>query len=224
MALGHQPLAVLNLDRRVSHFAVQHANLINALLMLGQQEHIPLAIEYIDKKAFESRISLDVRNASLQQVLTAITRPAGYYWMLSGSVVTVTHSGALTGVANLLNARIPRFTIPESTLQHASMVLAVNLYSVLNPHSGGIAGDYPRGNRQYLSGPFDLKDRTVREILNRIVSQHRNGAWVVQQPPWTMGEDLGYGFWTVIEYDRTDSTYSNRLQVRGLGLSSRNRP
>jgi hypothetical protein len=31
------------------------------------------------------------------------------------------------------------------------------------------------------------------------------GAWVVPQAPWTMGKDLGYGLWKVLEYDRTDA-------------------
>src|ERR1700758_4090751 len=64
-------------------------------------------------------------------------------------------------------------------------------------------------------------DLSVRDILNQIVSQHCNGAWVVQQPPWTMGKDLGYGLWKVLEYDRTDAEYSRELRVRGLGLQNR---
>ena len=216
LALGSRPPELLNLDSRVSHFAVQHRNLIDSLLMLGQQAHIPVAIEYIDQTSFKPTLSLDLRHRSVRQLLTAITRPAGYRWMLRESVVTVTHSGALTGRSNLLNIRVQHFKIPESTMQHAGMVLAINLYSVLNPHSGGVAGDYAGGNPKYLTGPFDLENKTVREILDRIVSQHRNGAWIVQQPPWTMGRDLGYGFWAIIEYDSTQSTYGNRIQVHGL--------
>ena len=78
-----------------------------------------------------------------------------------------------------------------------------------------------RSAGSFRVGPFDLKNTTVRDILNQIVSQHSNGAWVVQQPPWTMGKDLGYGLWKVLEYDRTDAEYSRELQVRGLGLQTR---
>jgi len=38
-----------------------------------------------------------------------------------------------------------------------------------------------------------MKNATVREILNRLVSQHRNAAWVVQQPPWNMDKNPEYG-------------------------------
>ena len=106
-------------------------------------------------------------------------------------------------------------------MHEASLALSLHLYFVLNPNSGGIAGDSPGGNLAFRVGPFDLKNATVRDILNLIVSQHSNGAWVVQQPPWTMGKDLGYGLWKVLEYDRTDGQYSRELQVRGLGLQNR---
>ena len=217
LALGSRPPELLNLDSRVSHFAVQHRNLIDSLPdAWSNRRTYLLLLNTSTKRLFKLTLSLDLRHRSVRQLLTASTRPAGYRWMLRDSVVTVTHSGALTGRSNLLNIRVQHFKIPESTMQHAGVVLAINLYSVLNPHSGGVAGDYAGGNPKYLTGPFDLENKTVREILDRIVSQHRNGAWIVQQPPWTMGRDLGYGFWPIIEYDSTQSTYGNRIQVHGL--------
>lgn len=137
-----------------------------------------------------------------------------------GLVVSVTHDGTLVGKSNLLNARIPQFRIGETSMHEASLALSIHLYFVLNPNSGGIVGDSPGGNPAFRVGPFNLKNATVRGILNQIVSQHRNGACVVQQPPWTMGKDLGYGIWKVLEYDRTDAEYSRELQVRGLGLET----
>ena len=106
-------------------------------------------------------------------------------------------------------------------MHEASLALSLHLYFVVNPKSGGSAGDSPGGNLAFRVGPFDLKNATIRDILNQIVSQHSNGAWIVQQPPWTMGKDLGYGLWKVLEYDRTDAEYSRELQVRGLGLQAR---
>ncbi len=106
-------------------------------------------------------------------------------------------------------------------MHEASLVLSLHLYFVLNPNSGGIAGDSPGSNLAFRVGRFNLKNSTVTDILKQIVSQHGNGARVVQQPPWTMGKDLGYGLWKVLEYDRTDAEYSGELEVRGLGLQTR---
>ena len=213
--------AVISSSRRVPFFAVKERNLIDTLLSFGGQEHIPIGIEYIDKAAFQQRISVEFRERNVKEILDAITRPVGYRWSINGPVVLVTHDGALIGKSNLLNTRIPEFRVGETSMHEASLVLSLGLYFVLNPNSGGIAGDSPGGNLAFRVGPFNLKNTTVREILNQIVSQHSNGAWIVQQPPWTMGKDLGYGLWKVLEYDKTGAEYSRELQVRGLGLQTR---
>src|SRR5229473_6435533 len=211
----------ISAPRRVSFFVVKQRNLIDALLSFGGQEHIPIGIEYIDKAAFQQRISVEFRERNVKEILDAITQPVGYRWFIKGPVVLVTHDGALFGKSNLLNIRIPQFRIGETSMHEASLALSLHLYFVLNPNSGGIAGDSPGGNLAFRIGPFNLKNTTVRDILNEIVSQHSNGAWVVQQPPWTMGKDLGYGLWKVLEYDGSDAEYSRDLQVRGLDLQTR---
>ncbi len=213
--------ATISPSRRVLFFAVKQRNLIDALLSFGGQEHIPIGIEYIDKTAFQEHISAEFRERNVKEILDAITHPLGYRWFTNGPVVLVTHDGALIGKSNLLNTRIPHFRIGETSMHEASLALSLHLYFALNPNSGGIAGDSPEGNLAFRVGPFDLKNATVRDTLNQIVSQHSNGAWIVQQPAWTMGKDLGYGLWKVLEYDRTDAEYSRELEVRGLGLQAR---
>ena len=218
---GQTRSASPSLSRKVAFFSVKQQNLIDALLSFGAQEHIPIGIDYIDKAAFQQRMNLEFRERSVREILDALTHPLGYRWSMAGAVVSVTHDGALVGKSNLLNTRIPQFRIGETTMHEASLALSLHLYFVLNPKSGGIVGDSPGGNLAFRVGPFDLKNATVRDVLNQIVSQHSNGAWIVQQPPWTMGKDLGYGLWKVLEYDRTDAGYSRELQVRGLGLQAR---
>lgn len=218
MLYGQNRSAASSLSRRVPFFEVKQRNLVDALLSFGSQEHIPIGIEYIDKAAFQQRIILEFRERKVKDILDALTHPLGYRWSITGLVVSVTHDGALVGKSNLLNTRIPQFRIGETSMHEASLALYLHLYFVLNPKSRGIAGDSPGGNPAFRAGPFDLKNATVREILNQIVSHHSSGAWVVQQPPWTMGKDLGHGIWKVLEYDRTDAEYSRGMQVLGLGL------
>jgi hypothetical protein len=106
----------------------------------------------------------------------------------------------MLGKRNLLNIRIQTFTTPETALGEADCRLRLAFYFAVHPDSKGVAGDCLFGGINVRVGPLQVKNATVREILNRMVSQHGNGAWIVQQPPWTMGKDLGYG------------------PVRGLGL------
>jgi hypothetical protein len=194
--------------------------MIDALLQLGQEQRIPIGIEYIDAAAFRSRITLHVQDTTVGRLLHTITHGQGYSWFANGGVIIVTHNGASQGRKNLLNIRISEFTIArEVTLQAASLQLLLKLYFVLHPHAPGIAGDYPSGNPQFRVGPWTMKNATVRQILDRIVSQHHNGAWVVQQTPWNMDKEPSYGLWRVFEYDGNNGAkYSGLLQVWGLGL------
>jgi len=194
--------------------------MIDALLQLGQEQRIPVGIEYVDIAAFRNRITLQEQDTSLGKLLNTITHPQGYSWFVDGGVIIVAHRGALQGRKNLLNTRIPEFTIPqEVTLQAASLRLLGSLHFVLHPHAGGSVGDHSSGNPDFRVGPLRMKNATVRQILNGIVSQHRNGAWVVQQAPWNMDKDPPYGLWRVFEYDGNNGAkYSTLLQVWGIGL------
>jgi hypothetical protein len=206
--------------RFVSSFSIQDLNMIDALLRLGQEQQVPFGIEYIDAAAFRSRINLHAQNCTVGGLLDTITHGQGYHWFIQDGVVMVTHEGEPQGRKNLLNTRIPEFAIDkEITLQAASLKLLGALYWALNPQSTGIVGDYPGGNPQSRVGPLRMKNARVRQILNRIVSQRRNGAWVVQQAPWNMDKEPSYGLWRVFDYDGNNGgKYSGLLQVWGLGL------
>jgi hypothetical protein len=194
--------------------------MIDALLQLGQEQRIPIGIEYIDAAALRSRISLREQNTSVGKLLDTITHGQDYSWFTQGEVVMVTHSGSPQGRKNILNLRISEFTIARDvTLQAVSLELLGKLFFLLHPHATGIVGDYPSGNPQFRVGPWTMRNATVRQILNRIVSQHINGAWVVQQAPWNMDKEPAYGLWRVFEYDGNNGAkYSALLRVWGLGL------
>jgi hypothetical protein len=204
-------------SRPVRSFNIRDLNMIDALLQLGREQQIPIGIEYIDATAFRSRITLHAQDTTVGRLLDTITHAQGYSWFPEGNVVTLTHNGALQGRKNFLNLRISEFTLKrEMTLQAASQLLLGKLYFVQHPHPTGIVGDYPSGNPQFRAGPWTMRNATVRQILNRIVSQHNNGAWVVQQAPWNMDKEPSYGLWRLFEYDGNNGAkYSGLLQVWG---------
>jgi len=210
-----------NASRHVAVFEVHDRNMIDAPLVFGQQEHLGVGIDYIDAAALQQRVTIRLRAATVADVLDAITHRFGYRWSSSGRLVRITHPGAMVGSRNLLNTRIAKFKVSEMPLEQANCELKSAFYFALNPKSSGIVGDCPYGGIEYQISGLDVKNTTVRQILDAFVSQHGNGAWVVQQPPWTMDKDLGHGLWRVLAYDRTDGEYSRGLLVPGLGLQNR---
>lgn len=205
-------------SRKVEKFKVHERNMIDALLMFGQQERLGIGIDYIKAEAFKQKINLEFHNATLGDVLDTITRRFGYVWSSHDRVLTVTHAGAMRGRRNLLNQRIETFKVSAMPLELAGCRLRTTLYFAVNPSSKGVVGDCPYGGAEHTIEGLEMKNVTVRQILDALVAQHGNGAWIVQQPPWTMDKDLGYGFWKLLAYDRPDGEYSRSLQIRGLGL------
>jgi len=207
-------------SRRIAHFQVQDQNMIDALLQLGQQEEFGVGIDYIDAAAFERKLSISTRDSTLASVLDQITKELGYKWSVQGRAINVTHPGAIVGKRNLLNTRIRHFKVDPMPLEQAGCQLAIAFKFAMNPKMKGLAGDCLfAGIEQRIDG-VEMNGSTVREILNALVSQHGNGAWVVQQPSWTMNKDLGFGVWKLLAYGRADGRYSRMLQVRGLGLTA----
>jgi hypothetical protein len=114
------------------------------MLSFGQQEHIPIGIDYIDAAAFQKQIVVRLRDRTVGDVLDALTRPGGYWWSTDGQVVTVTHDGALGGKKNLLNSRIPSFRIGETTMHEADLALHLSLHFLLSRRGGDSAWPAPK--------------------------------------------------------------------------------
>jgi hypothetical protein len=194
--------------------------MIDALLQFGQEQQVPIGIEYINAVAFRSRITLHPRDANVGSLLDTITHGQGYRWFIQDGVVMVTHHGEPQSRKNLLDMRIPEFANQQRDYPASRQPqIAGRSLVVTECPQHWIVGDYPAGNPKFRVGRLRMKSATVRQILNRIVTQRRNGAWVVQQPPWNMDKDPSYGLWRVVEYDGNQGPpYSRLLQVWGLGL------
>jgi hypothetical protein len=149
-----------NPSRRVALFEVHDRNMIDALLLFGQQEHIGVGIDYIDAAAFQQRVTIQLRDATVADVLDTITRPFGYQWSANGQVVRVTHPGGMVGKRNLLNTRIAEFEVSEMPIEQADCRLKIAFYFALHPNSSGIAalltGSAVWRWRARLSGRFSM--------------------------------------------------------------------
>lgn len=106
-----------------------------------------------------------------------------------------------------LNIRIPVFrSFNPASVQDLSNLLFVSVVRLFSPRAG-IAGDYPGGRRSRMIGPYNLRNRSVREILVRLASDGV-GVWLATSVPINRGGSPGR-FWTVFEY-ADDSVFGLR--------------
>src|SRR5438552_5468612 len=69
---GSEPMTA----RMIDHFQVEKVSMVEALLRLARAEHIPLAIEYVDRQALSGSIALKLGSTTIGNTLSAILRKA----------------------------------------------------------------------------------------------------------------------------------------------------
>jgi hypothetical protein len=201
----------------VDQFQFHGIGAVDALLTLGRQERIPLAIESVDV-AFTTRpVDIDVKRVTAGALLTIILSGSkGYRWDLRNGVVHVLNPFQPPTHGNLLDRKIPTYAIQRMLLADADILLRASLEHVLQPQlgggiCGGIVGDYPGGNPHRFIGPLALHDATVRRILDALATGPPPAAWVVLVPPRFLNQLPSTGLWKIVPYDDPGLLYMGDL-------------
>lgn len=218
-----EKLADLTLRCDIVSYTAKDENMLDALLALGAQEHLPMGIEYVNPKDLETPLNLKLSNATAEDVLKAILgQHKGYEWKAQEGVLAITHKSVPMGKANLLNTLLPEFFLARrETLQMASFSLRMQLERELYPITErpgitGVVGSLPVGSFKNQIGPLKMHRVTVRQALDELVRKSGEAAWVVLVPPAKLGElptrwphTRVDDFWRVIEYEGKPGDWSN---------------
>jgi hypothetical protein len=190
---------------------VERLCLLDALLQLGQEEGVPLGIEYVDREALEKPLSVKLDETTVGEIVEGLLgQNKGYSWRVRDGVLTVSHESVVSGKENLLDHVLHEFSVPRCLVGDACNLLHMVLVQELHPQIQGFAGDYSPGDLQNLIGPFKLRNVPVWRVLNRLVSANKKAAWIVQVPPGHLDELPSYGLWTIVEYETPPRRYANR--------------
>ena len=192
------------LSKPVTSFTVQGLCLVEALLQLGQQEDIPLGIEYVDRESLEKPISVKMDETTAGGILEKLLgQEGGYSWRVREGVLTVGHGSAVSARENLLNRVIPQFSVPRCLVSEANNLLLMDLELQLDPTIKGFAGDYFPGDSQNLIGPLTMRNVPVWRVLNRLVTVNQKGAWIVKVANGPLDKLPSYGLWKIVEYQKS---------------------
>ncbi|MDR3675978.1 MAG: hypothetical protein P4N24_10850 [Acidobacteriota bacterium] len=120
-----------------------------------------------------------------------------------GSPIEIDNWRATSDSKDLLNFRLENFAIPRCTLEEANHRLQTALAMALNPTAAHdmAGGDCQTGTGKGLVGPIKLRRRTLAEVLDELVAEQGNVAWVVQVPPEALDHLAPGGLWRIIDYD-----------------------
>jgi len=204
------------LERRVSDFDSKGAGLTETLLKFSHEQHLPIAIQYLDRTSMDQPVEICMRNVTIGQALDSILHSGkGYRWRLRNGIIEVTNRHASPHAEHQLNQVIPVFRISEGqTVEMTSAMLWWNLQLALDPSVKGFAGDVMGGSSTVK--PATLRHRTVREILSYIVLNSQAEGWIVAGPPECLGYTPYCGLWYFIEPEPSGASYPVVLQkIRG---------
>jgi hypothetical protein len=202
------------LERPASDFNSKGVGLTETLLKFLHQQHLRIAIEYVDRTSMDQPIEVSLQNKTIRQALESILRHGqGYSWRLRNGIVEITNGHASKRAENQFNKVIPVFEISENAeVKWASALLMWNLQVALDPmlKDKGIGGDYM--GRSSTVKPTTLHNRTVREILCYVVVNSEAEGWIVAGPPECLGFTPYCGLWFMIEAEPSDPSYKLLLQ------------
>ena len=137
--------------------------------------------------------------------------PSGTYEVFTSGPMLLVRPRARKG-HDWLDTRITHFATSRTDLQAASNLLFMYLREEASAQGfGGFAGHYRTGDVHDPVGPFDEHNRSVRELLNLLVSSSRGALWVTAEPS-TGAPVPDHAFWTVLEYDDPTATSPGFLE------------
>jgi hypothetical protein len=167
------------LNQHLSVFRFSNVSRADALFRLAQMAALPMGLEYASLADLTPKIAIDRSNATIESVLRELTNGTNLVWSLKDGVLLVSDK-RVQGRQTPLDRVIPEFLSQEPARIHQlSNLLWMNYQLELNPTLQGFAGSQPAPQTQKL-GPIHLNNKSVREILNYLVSLQGNAGWVAQ--------------------------------------------
>ena len=202
------------LERPAADFSSKGVGLTETLLKFSHQQHLRIAIEYVDRATMDKPLEVRLENKTVRQALNSILHNGcGYSWRLRNGIIEITNTRVSKRAQSQLNTVIPVFTIPDGeTARMASVMLRWNLQLSLDKKLKGFGGDVLGATESPTLKPATLHNRTVREILAYIVLNGGVDGWIVAGPPECLGFTPYCGLWFLIEAEPFDPSNQSLLQ------------
>jgi hypothetical protein len=96
--------------RSASDFKSKRTGLTETLLKFSHQEHLRIAVKYIDRASMDEPIEVNVQNKTVGQALDSILHEGhGYSWQLRNGIIEIMNRRASRRAADQFNMVIPLF-------------------------------------------------------------------------------------------------------------------
>ncbi len=156
-----------------------------ALSKFGSETRIPIGIVLETNKPHqlcEENRQVTIRDRPLSEFLDALLARSDYAWSAEDSVIVVHPAHVADQLNRVLSIKFDRFGgggIP-TTMQGLGIILNTWVYSQLHPEAKGYGGDILSSLDADQFPHFEVRDASVEQILNKIISLGSKGMWLFQ--------------------------------------------
>jgi hypothetical protein len=154
-----------------------------ALTNLGSERRIPIGIVLEPGKPHqlcEEHRQVTIRDRPISEFLDALLAHSDYSWSVNDGVIVIRPAPALDQLNRVLSMKFDRFGGMQTTMQGLGITLNAWIYSRLHPDAKGYAMNILSSLDAEQFPDFEVRDASVEQILNKIVSLGDKGMWLLQ--------------------------------------------
>ena len=161
-------------------------SILLALVKLGTETRTPIGI-LLDtgrsEQLCEEHRQVKTQNMPVSEFLTRLLAQSSYVRSTEDGVIVIRPAHIADRVRSILNLKFDSFGGAQTTMQGEGMILRAWIYSRLHPEVKGYAMDILSSPDAEQFPEFKVRDASVEQILNRIVSLGDKGIWFFQLGP-----------------------------------------
>jgi hypothetical protein len=163
-------------------FDSRGGDILHGLLRLASERHLAMGmvLETSGKLCDRPRSS-HFDDATLAEVIDGLLAGSGNKWFLRNGALEVRPNHVAEPETRILDMRFDVFNGMNTTIQGLGVILAGYVQSRLSG-GGGIAGDILSSPDSEVIPPFTLRNVSVEQIADYIVSKGTKGAWLLYSP------------------------------------------
>ena len=169
-------------DKPVNHFESHTESALESILRLGAETKVPLGVVRSDDSLCQIRVSLSADKESALSITNRLTAGTAYQPVVRDGTLVIEPKTMPPNTAKLLNMVVERYTAPPSTTEGLGLFLWRDVYASLHPAESTLV-HYLSSPDAVQIAPFEMRNATVQQILNRIVNEGMGGEWVLPPIP-----------------------------------------
>jgi hypothetical protein len=187
---------------------IRATTILEGLLELGQSNSVCFGVEASDDRLTTVTVQW-TKTAPFRELLASGLNQTRVYEARGRD--RIVRIAAPQAKSDWLGMKIPSFQCARTNVQSASNLLYMDLQIVEDPTRRGFAGHYRAGDLKDQVGPFDERNKSVRELLDLILGSSTGGLWLAAGRP-ARPENLSSQPWLILEY--TQPLSGNLKQLR----------